>query len=375
MTKYIWELPSWTQFTWDANLIITALGEARKQQGIILAQGKLLKLSDQAEILIEETIATSAIEGEKLDRDSIRSSVARRLGLPTAGLSEIKRNVDGVVQVLMDATANHSTPLSAQRLGGWQAALFPSGFSGIHKIVVGEWRNGQEPMRVVSGPMGKEKIHYEAPPSKQITKEMDAFLAWWNSPPPDLDGVIRAALAHLWFVTIHPFEDGNGRIARAITDMALAQDEKTGVRLYSLSSQIIKERNAYYAVLESVQKGNGDITQWLKWFLEMFTKSIQNSHQLIEKSLLVGNFYEYYKDKNLNERQVKILHKMIEALPSDFIGGMTNHKYVSMTKVSAETAKRDLRDLVEKGILLPSEKGGRSTSYQLDKSFFSKKSV
>lgn len=369
MTKYIWELPSWPNFTWDANLIIAALGEAKKQQGSILAQAKFLKLSDQAEILVEETMATSAIEGEKLDRDSIRSSVARRLGLPTAGLPEVKRNVDGVVQILIDATTNHATPLSAQRIGGWQAALFPTGFSGFHKITVSEWRNGDEPMRVVSGPMGKEKIHYEAPPSKQVTKEMDAFLAWWNSPPPGLDGMLRAAIAHLWFITIHPFEDGNGRVARAITDMAFAQDEKTGMRLYSLSSQIVKERNAYYAVLESTQKGNGDITQWLKWFLEMFAKSIQNSNQSIEKDLLVGNFYEYYEDKNLNERQIKVLHKMIEALPEDFEGGMNNKKYVSITKVSAETAKRDLRELVEKNVLLPSEKGGRSTSYQLNKSF------
>lgn len=367
MAKYIWQHSLWPKFTWNTSVLIKSLAEARKAQGHILGQAKFLQIKEQAEILIEETLATSAIEGEKLDREGVRSSVAKRLGLPTAGLPEAKRSADGVVEVLMDATVNHVGKLNDKRLFGWQAALFPTGYSGIDKINTGNWRTGKEAMQIISGRMGHAKIHYEAPPSKQVMKEMKAFFQWWNSPSEDLDGIFRAAIAHFWFVTIHPFDDGNGRIARAITDMALAQDEKTSMRLYSLSSQIIKERKIYYEVLENTQKGTGDITAWLKWFLEMFTRSIQNSNQLIEKAIYVGKLYEYCDEKGLNDRQRKVIRKMLENFPDDFIGGLTNQKYVTMTKVSSETSKRDIKDLVVKKILVQNEGGGRSTSYQLNK--------
>lgn len=373
MTKYIWQATKWPRLYWDDSRLIKALAEARKIQGQILGQAKFLELKEQAEILVDETIATSAIEGEKLDRNGVRSSVAKRLGLSTAGLPEPKRSTDGMVEILLDATTNHVKPLTKDRLYSWQSALFPTGFSGINKIEVGSWRTGSEPMQVISGKMGKAKIHYEAPPSKIVSSEMETFFEWWNNPPENLDGLLRAAVAHFWFVTIHPFDDGNGRVARAITDMALAQDEKTKMRLYSLSAQIIKERESYYEILESTQKGKGDITSWLVWFLDMFTRSIQSSSQLIEKALWIGSFYAHNDGIALNDRQKKVIKKMMETFPADFVGGLTNQKYVSMTKTSSVTAKRDIQDLVEKNILLQNEGGGRSTSYRLNKKIAPKK--
>lgn len=366
MNRYIWQKKSWPNFFWDDSLIIKNLAEARKMQGYILAQAKSLQLKDQAEILVEETMATSAIEGENLDRNGIRSSVARRLGLPIAGLPEPKRHVDGMVEILFDATAVHRLPLKNEKLFQWQAALFPTGYSGIDKISVGRWRDGSEPMRVISGKFGKTKIHYEAPPSDKVSREMKEFLKWWNGESTSLDGLIRAAVAHFWFVSIHPFDDGNGRIARAITDMALAQDEKTSLRLYSLSAQIIKERKSYYEILENTQKGEGDITSWVNWFLDMFILSIKASDKLIQKAALIGRFYSDHERVDLNERQKKVIKKMVESLPEAFIGGLTNKKYVSMTRASAATAKRDIQDLVEKKILIQNDGGGRSTSYRLN---------
>ena len=367
MVKYIWQKNSWTKFIWESAKIMNPLLKAKRAQGYLFGQADFFELKEQGDILIEEAFTTSAIEGETLDRNTIRSSVAKRLGLPTAGLPNIKRNSDGLVELLIDATLNHNKPLSKERLWGWQASLFPTGFSGIRKIAVGQWRKGQAPMQVVSGSMGKEKVHYEAPPSKRVEEEMIMFLDWWNEPPIDLDGIIRAAIAHFWFVTIHPFADGNGRIARAITDMALAQDEKTSKRLYSLSSQILKDKKNYYIVLERTQKGNGDITEWINWFLEMFYKSIDSSKVLVEKSIFIGKFYSHHAELNLNERQKKVIKKLLERLPDDFSGGLTNKKYVAMTKVSSETAKRDIRDLVDKRILFPNEGRGRSTSYRLNR--------
>lgn len=365
MKKYIWQSPTWPHFTWDIEEILSALSHARKAQGYILAQAQFLGLQEQANILVEEVFMTSAIEGELLNKTSIRSSVARRLGLPTADLPDIERSSDGVVAVLIDATTNFDSPLETPRLFGWQAGLFPTGFSGINKIQVGGWRTSLTPMRVISGPMGKEKIHYEAPPSKKIPSEMKKFLSWWNSLPEDLDGLVRAGIAHFWFITIHPFEDGNGRIARAITDMALAQDELDPRRLYSLSTQIVKEKSKYYEILERTQKGDGDITLFLKWFLEMFTRSISNSKEVIEKAVFIGEFYRSHAETSLNDRQRKVIKKLLEHLPDDFSHGLTNQKYVSMTKTSPETAKRDIKDLVEKEILVQNEAGGRSTSYRL----------
>ncbi|MGE3610459.1 MAG: Fic family protein [Bacteriovoracaceae bacterium] len=367
MKKYIWQQKNWPEFKWDLSALVKDLAKARKMQGMLLGQAKFLQLKEQAEILVEESLSTSAIEGEKLDRDGVRSSVARRLGLPSAGLPEPKRNVDGVVEVLIDATKNHEGKLTDKRLFGWHAALFPTGYSGINKITTGKWRIGEEPMEVVSGKLGESIVHYVAPPSIKMKQEMKLFLEWWNLSPENLDGLIRAGIAHLWFVTIHPFDDGNGRVARAITDMALAQDENTGVRLYSLSAQIMKERKKYYQILEKTQKGTGDITEWLCFFLEMFTCSVESSGRLIEKTFKLEKVFKLLEEKGVNERQKKVLKKLLESFPDPFVGGLTNKKYVSMTGVSPETAKRDIKDLVDKGILDQGESGGRSTNYQLSK--------
>lgn len=322
------------------------------------------RLETQAEILIADVKETSAIEGEKLDPNSIRSSVARRLGLSVAGLPAEQRNIEGLVDMLVDATKNFNMPLTTKRIKGWQAGLFPTGYSSIHKIEVGDWRKSKSPMQVVSGKIGKEKIHYEAPPSKIVPKEMEKFLDWFNS-KHNIDGLIRAAVAHFWFVTIHPFEDGNGRLARAITDLALAQDEALPMRCYSLSSQISIERRSYYQILENSQKSNLDITNWIVWFLKTFIRAIQSSEKIISRAILIGNFWKMHAELDLKQRQRKALQKMLECEPQGFVGGMTNKKYVSMTNVSPASAKRDLADLEEKGLIKRNESGGRSISYSL----------
>ena len=265
--EYIWQQKSWPIFVWDSDRILNLLSMAKKAQGYILGQSDFFNLKEQGELLVEEAITTSAIEGESLDKDSVRSSVAKRLGLPTAGLPNIRKDSDGLVELLIDATGNYISPLTEKRLCGWQASLFPTGYSGIYKIGTGHWRDTATPMQIISGSMSNKRVHFEAPPSWQLDYEMKRFLQWWNRPPENIDGLIRAGIAHFWFVTIHPFEDGNGRIARAISDMALAQDENSSKRLYSLSSQIIKDKNNYYKILEYSQNGNGDITEWIIWFL------------------------------------------------------------------------------------------------------------
>ncbi len=368
MTKYIWQNPSWPKFHWDEKKVSKALNNAIKSQAFILGHAHFFDIKEEAKIFIEEAFTTSAIEGEKLDRESIRSSVARRLGLEEAGLTVIKRNTDGLVEILVDATTNYKPNLTNERLYAWHAALFPSAFSGMTKINVGSYRVGEENMQVVSGRLGKEKIHYIAPHSKKVKSEMSAFLKWWNTNNQSSGGIIRAAIAHFWFVSIHPFDDGNGRLARVLTDMALAQDEKTSKRLYSLSSQILKEKKNYYEVLEQSQKGDGDITEWMLWFLSMFSSSIENSKLVIEKTIFITDFYKTLANFNLNPRQVKVLRKLLDNFPDDFVGGLTNKKYVSMTNVSPETAKRDLKELLDLGILLLNEGKGRSTSYRINRS-------
>lgn len=349
---------------WDDSKIIEHLSQARKIQGKILAHAEAIGIETQAEILISDVKETSAIEGEKLDPSSIRSSVAKRLGLSTAGLTTEQRNIEGLVEMLMDANVNFNKSLTAKRLKGWQAGLFPTGHSSIHQITVGDWRKSKEPMQVVSGKIGKEKVHYEAPPSKIVPKEMDNFLDWFNK-KNKMDGLIRAAIAHFWFVTIQPFEDGNGRIARAITDLSLAQDEKVSKRCYSLSSQISFEREGYYKILETSQKSDLDITDWIVWFLKTFIRAIENSEEIINRAIMVGNFWKTHSEIDLSQRQKKVLQKLLECEPKGFIGGMTNKKYVSITRVSSASAKRDLVDLEEKRILKRNESGGRSVSYSL----------
>lgn len=363
--KYVWQRSDWPNFKWESDQLIELLSQARKLQGQVLGHAQFVGLEVQANILTEEAITTSAIEGEKLDKDSVRSSVARRLGLSVSGLSPQGRHIDGLVDMLLNATQKHTEPLTAQRLFGWQAALFPTGYSGVHKITVGSWRKNAEPMQVISEKQGKVTVHFEAPPSDQVSEEMKVFLKWWNGPSKKIDGIIRAGIAHFWFVTIHPFEDGNGRIARAITDMALAQDEQTGCRLYSLSAQIVAFRDDYYTVLESCQKKNTDLTEWLSWFLKMFCQAIERSGGLISKALIIAKFWQRHNQSEFNARQRKVINRLLEAEPEGFTGGMTNRKYVSLTKVSRETAKRDLAELEEKGVLKRSEGKGRSVSYSI----------
>lgn len=362
--KYIWQQKAWPEFTWNDSRILAHLGRARKKQGNILALASEVGLETQAQIIVEDAQKTAAIEGEKLDTASIRSSVAKRLGLPTAGLPTKQRNIEGLVEMLMDATQNYTKLLSDKRLKGWQAGLFPTGYSGIHKIVVDDWRNSVDPMRVISRRMGREKIHFEAPPAKVLSKEMSQFLKWFNS-KSNLDGLIRAAVAHFWFVTIHPFDDGNGRIARAISDLALAQDESLAKRCYSVSSQISFDRNNYYSTLEKSQKGSVDITEWIIWFLETFIRAIERSEIVIGKAVEIGNLWKKHSQVELSNRQRKVIQKMLESQPEGFVGGMTNRKYVGLTRISPAFAKRDLGDLEEKGLIERNESKGRSISYSL----------
>jgi Fic family protein len=318
MTQYLWQTKDWPAFIWDSGLLSESLGRARKTQGMVIAQATSIGLETQAFVTVAEAFTTSAIEGEKLDRDSLRSSVARRLGIPSAGKSTSSsyRKTDGLVEMLHDATHGYQCELTAQQLHGWQAGLFPHGFSGIHKVSIGRWRAGTEPMRVVSGSARREKIHYEAPPSSSVAHEMSRFLEWYNAPPQGLDGMLRAAVAHFWFVSIHPYEDGNGRLARALTDRALAQDEKTGIRLYSLSSQINIEHAGYYEILERCQKqARCDITPWLAWFLGMSERAFIQAKTTIDQTLGVAQFWQAHSATSINERQRKVLKRVLEAPP------------------------------------------------------------
>lgn len=367
--KYIWQRPEWPNFSYNNNKLAAILAKVRFSQGILLGRmselGFNLSEEARAEILVNEAVKTSAVEGTILNLDSVRSSVARHLGLPTAGLPPADRYVDGIVEVLLDATSNYTFPLTAERLCGWQAALFPTGFSGLHRINVGKWR-GKEPMRVVSGPLGRETIHFEAPPHDKIEREMKKFLAWWSKSAEALDGLIRAGITHLYFVTIHPFEDGNGRIARALTDMALAQDEKLEKRFYSLSTQIMAERNKYYDILEISQKGGLDITDWLIWFLQCTERAITNAEKIVSKVMAKASFWKKYADAEINGRQRKVINLLLDAGQGGFEGGLTTRKYVSIAKTSRVTAYREITDLVEKGILKQNEGKGRNVSYDID---------
>jgi len=364
---YVWQRAEWPNFTWDSAQLLTKVGQARSAQGRILAQGNVIGLAERVDLLVEEAFATSEIEGENLDRRVIRSSVAQRLGVSQAGLPSQVRHVDGLVHMLVDATSSYQAPLTEARLHSWHAGLFPTGYSGWQKIQVGQWRSGEQPMQVLSGQMGQETVHFEAHPSVQVPQEMERFLRWWNEASLQMDGLIRAGIAHFWFVTIHPYEDGNGRISRAITDMALSQDEQSGRRLYNLSTQIGKEKQAYYDTLEGCQKSTCDITPWLDWFLGMYTRAIATSEGMVEKAFMISRFWNLYGKTELNTRQVKVIQKLLEAEPVGFIGGLSNRNYVSMTHISPETAKRDLADLEKKGILKRNSGQGRSTSYSLNK--------
>jgi len=369
--KYIWQNKLWPNFIWDSDCLLKPLGDIRFSQGSLLAQirelGFEIQQAARADVLVEEALKTSAIEGEKLDPDAVRSSVGRRLGLPDAGLKDVRdQKADGLVEILLDATMNHSKKITPERIWGWHAALFPTGYSGMTKISVGKWRDDKQgSMQVVSGYIGHEKIHFKAPPATKLVKEMQAFVLWINE-KNNLDGILKAGLAHLWFVTIHPFDDGNGRIARTLTEMLLAKDENSPKRFYSLSSQVMSERNDYYKILKATQSGTEDITDWMKWFLECMNRAVLNSNTLLEKIMIKARFWKEFAQVRLHERQTKMINRLLDAGMGGFAGGMKNKKYMGIAHTSRATAQRELADLVKKGILIKLPGGGRSTSYDLD---------
>jgi Fic family protein len=366
--RWIWERHDWPTFRWDASRLAPALAAARLAQGKALGAARLLDpgltLEAGAAILTEDGLTTSAIEGERLAPEAVRSSVARQLGLPTAGLPVAPRAVDGLVEVLLDATRRHDVPLTRERLCAWQAALFPTGRSGLRAIRVGRLR-GPQPMQVVSGRMGGERVHFEAPPRSRLEAEIDRFLAWFEASRETEEGLLRGGLAHLWFVTLHPFEDGNGRLARAITDMTVAQDEHQPMRVFSLSAQLLREREAYYTALESAQRGGLDVTRWLAFFLPQVEAAATASETTIATTLAKARFWLRHQSTDMSPRQRKVLNRLLDVGPSGFEGGMNTRKCASLTKTSRATAYRELADLVAKGCLRPTGKGGRSSAYEV----------
>ena len=363
MAIYIHQLNQWPRFHWEQDELINLLAEVRQLQGRLLGKVELLgfDLKDEAnlETLIQDVVKTSEIEGEVLNPELVRSSIAIRLGLDNLGIEHSNRNIDGIVDVMLDATQNTDKFLSAERLFSWHNALFPTGRSGLYKIEVAKWRTGN--MQVVSGGMGREKVHFEAPSPEKLEKEMQEFINWFNH-KESLDSIIKAGISHLWFVTIHPFDDGNGRIARAITDMQLSKSDGVNQRFYSMSSRINAEKKSYYTVLERTQKGDLDITNWLKWFLECLKGAIVDSNFIIDKVVRKHQFFVNNASKIANERQRLILTKLLDG----FEGNLTSSKYAKIAKTSPDTALRDIKDLVEKGILVKSDSGGRSTNYLLN---------
>jgi Fic family protein len=362
MAKYIYEYDKWPEFTWNDKQISVVLGKVRHLQGKIYGQMGALGFSIKEETILStltlDVLKSSEIEGEILNYEQVRSSIARRLGLEYAGIIHIDRNVEGVVEMMLDATQNYDKLLNQERIFGWHAALFPTGWSGMHRIDAGSYRDGE--MQVVSGSMGKEKIHFQAPSPSVVKKEMDAFLDWFNK-ETDIDGVLKAAIAHFWFIIIHPFDDGNGRIARAISDMLLARSEESTQRFYSLSNQILTEKKKYYEILQQVQHSSGDITDWLDWFLNCLYRALEITEDTLKRVLKKADFWDRNKETILNSRQRLMLNKLFDG----FYGKLKSSKWAKITKCSADTALRDIKDLIEKGILKQEKSGGRSTNYEL----------
>lgn len=362
---YIHLKKDWPKFKWDYEQIAALLSEVSNLQGRLLGrmEGLGFKLQDEAvlETVALEILKNHEIEGELLNNSQVKSSIARKLGIDFQSDVEPSRYVDGVVEMMLDATQNYSAPLSAERLFDWHAALFPTGRSGMFKTIVADWRKeGQGPMQVVSGAMGKEKVHFEAPSSERLAQEMQLFFDWFNS-EIKIDSVLKAAIAHLWFITIHPFDDGNGRITRAITDMQLARSDKNSRRFYSMSAQILLERKGYYQILEKTQKGFLDITEWILWFLNCLKNAIIASESILEIVLKKARFWNNHQNTSLNDRQRKMINKLFD----NFKGKLFTSKWAKMCKCSKDTALRDIQDLEQKGILQKEESGGRSTSYTL----------
>lgn len=362
---YIHQNSQWPAFSWDNKTLQARLGQVRNLQGRLIGKMLGLGFSLQSEAVLKtvtlDVVKSTEIEGELLNEEQVRSSVARHLGMNMPGLLRNTRDVDGVVEMMLDATQKYNKPLTKERLFGWHSALFPNGRSGMYKIEVGKWRSDSTgPMQVVSGALGKEKVHYEAPTAKLINKEMSAFMKWFNA-EDDLDPVLKAAVAHFWFVTIHPFDDGNGRIARAIADMQLARADKSSQRFYSMSAQIRVERNKYYDILEKSQKGTLDITAWIVWFLNCLESALHATDKTLSNVLSKVKFWEKHAQTELNERQKKMLNKLWDG----FDGKLNTSKWAKMNKCSQDTALRDIQDLLEKRILKKEEAGGRSTAYIL----------
>ena len=361
---YIWQQPSWAEFQWDNERLITLLSEVRNLEGRImgLMQGVGFNVQNATslDVMVEDVLRSSEIEGELLNADRVRSSIARHRGLSTEGLNEPDHYTEGVVQVMLDAVRSSNKPLTHERLFNWHAALFPTGRSGMYPRTVAAYRVGIEPMQVVSGAMGREKVHYEAPPSDVVPSMMDEFLDWVNG-EQNIDPILKAAIAHLWFVAIHPFDDGNGRITRTITDMLLAKADGMPHRFYSMSAEILRERKAYYEVLEKTTTGNVDITFWLEWFLLTLRNAILRSETTIKRVVKKSIFWQENREVAMNERQVKVVNKLWDG----FEGKLTTSKWAKMTKTSQATALRDINDLIEKGILCASNEGGRSMNYLL----------
>lgn len=362
MAKYIYEYKNWTAFTWKEQAINSVFGEVRLMQGKIIGQMNAFGFSAKEEATLNaltlDVVKSSEIEGELLNYDQVRSSIARRLGINTAGLVPSSRNIEGIVEMMLDATQRYQLPLTEKRLFGWHAALFPTGHSGPYEIEVGKYRTDK--MQIVSGAMGKEKVHYEAVKPELVKTEMDKFLNWFNK-DNTLDPVLKAAIAHFWFIIIHPFDDGNGRIGRAITDMLLAQAEGSGERFYSMSSQILLERKRYYEILQKVQHSTSDITEWLEWFLNCLKNAMLATENTTQRIFRKAEFWKLHEHTSLHERQRLILNKMFDG----FEGKLQTSKWAKITKTSTDTALRDIKDLVNKGILQQTNEGGRNANYEL----------
>jgi len=362
---YIWQQATWPEFTWDDATLSTLLAHVNKEQGRLKGKLEAMGFKTQGEVLlqtlIEDVIKSSDIEGEKLDSAQVRSSIARRLGMDIAGLVPADRKVEGVVEMMLDATQKYDSPLTAKRLFDWHAALFPTGGSGMREIIVGDWRDDSGgPMQVVSGPIGHERVHFEAPPAQQISEESARFLEWFNQ-PKEIDPLLAAGLAHLWFISLHPFEDGNGRIARAIADMVLAHGENSSQRSYSMSAQIREERDDYYNTLERTQKSSLDITYWQGWFLDCLGRAIKHAHENLDEALKKARFWERYARESLNERQINVLNRVMD----NFEGRLTSSKWAKIAKCSQDSAGRDINDLMKREALRRDPGGGRSTSYSI----------
>jgi Fic family protein len=365
MSQHIYDQPGWPSFRWDTDRVSRQLAAARYDQGCLIgwmqSLGFNLRQEAVLETLTDDVLRSTGIEGEELDPAQVRSSIARHLGMDIGGLAPTDRNVEGVVEMMLDATRDYEGALTAERLFAWQASLFPGGRSGMRRIVIGAWRDDRTgPMQVVFGPVGREHVHFEAPAAGRVAGEMQAFLDWFNG-DAETDWLLKACVAHLWFVTIHPFDDGNGRIARAIADLALARSERSAQHFYSMSAQIRRERNAYYEILEQTQKGTLDITAWIDWFLGCLGRAVEGAHATLATVLAKARFWEAVGSGSLNDRQRTVLNRLLEG----FEGKLTTSKWARLAKCSTVTAWRDIQALVERGILVPNSPGGRSTSYDL----------